>query len=135
MVRSTTRELSEGERAAVYHALCRKWDDCKQKLHHGAINVVATQFGLSRKTVSRYWARTQEAESPNEVSARIKSRKAGNVGRKRVDLSDLHENLKALPHRRRRNYRTAAFELNLAHSRCQTWRYLPCERQPSARPV
>ena len=99
---------------AIYHALLAEWNG--EGFPYGALNAIATKFGVSRWTVRRYWRMGQDAESPKEVSEAIKSQKKGRVGRKRIPPEVISKALKALPKRRRRTIRHAAQATGISYT-------------------
>ena len=103
---SSSWEVSESHRFAIYHALLAQWTG--KGFPYGAINEIANKFGVSRWTVRRYWKLGQDAEGPEHVAEAIKTRKKGRVGRKRISPDVLKRALKALPKRRRRTFRHVA---------------------------
>lgn len=93
--RSKTQQLTLNQRNGILQRLLqyRKGD----KLQHGAINVVAADFQVSRITVSKIWHIAKRQYSAGQKFADVSSRKKKNCGRKRKDYSDNLAKMKDIP--------------------------------------
>lgn len=100
------REHSEAKRFEIYSDLKAVWDG--EKHEWGAKGKIAKKHKVSRWTVMDYWKLGHEASEPEEAWQNLKPKKKGNVGRKKLDKSEVISALESLPIRNRRTYRHAA---------------------------
>lgn len=87
------KDLTNSEREAVYHRLLQL--SINGKLPRGSITQTAAQFDVSRDTIHRIWKRGQESTSSPSFPANVSNRKH-NSGRKRKEISDLQDRIKAI---------------------------------------
>ena len=66
-------------------------------MQHGAINIVAADFEVSRLTVSKIWHIAKKQYSEGKISADVSSNKKKKCGRKRKDYSENLANMKNIP--------------------------------------
>lgn len=100
--------LTNETRQSILEALLRRFKD--NKLPRGAIQDIAEQFNVYRKTVGRIWSRAKECYAKGMNFADVRSRIKGNSGRKRKDRNQIREKISEVPLHKRTTLRTVAFE-------------------------
>lgn len=117
MVVPTARENTDEKRFQIYSNLKAVWDG--EKLPYGVKGEIAKKHKVSRWTVSKYWKLGIDVSEPEDAWKKLRSKKKGNVGRKKLDADQVISELKSLPIRQRRTYRHAA--KSTTFSRCGLW--------------
>ena len=92
------KNLKEDERRAVIDELL---EGNSGELAHGDIKRVAQQFGCSTKQVSAVWRQYKSQKDAGIAAPSLRSKRAGNYGRKGVDVEALREKLKQIPMKNR----------------------------------
>lgn len=83
------------------------------ELQHGTINTAASQFQVTRATISNLWKRAKSSKNNGDICMIVDSRKAGNVGRKKIDYSNRIQAMKDVPLEDRQNIRTLSYAINV----------------------
>lgn len=108
---TSERNLTDETRQSILESLLRLSED--DKLPRGAIQRVADQFKVFRKTVGRIWSRAKECYAKGMKSADVSSRIKGNSGRKRKNRDEIQEKIAAVPLSKRTTLRSIAAETQL----------------------
>jgi len=96
---SKSKQLALNQRNGILQKLLRYKK--VEKLQHGAINIVATDFEVSRLTVSKIWHTAKKQYNEVQISADVLSNKKKKCGRKRKVYSENLANMKNIPMNRR----------------------------------
>ena len=96
---TVSRKNLKDERRAVIDELLEGSNS--GKLAHGDIKRVAQQFGCSTKQVSAVWRQYKSQKDAGIAAPSLRSKRAGNYGRKGVDVEALREKLKQIPMKNR----------------------------------
>ena len=111
---SKSKQLALNQRNGILQKLLRYKK--VEKLQHGAINIVATDFEVSRLTVSKIWHIAKKQYSEGQISADVSSNKKKKCGRKRKDYSKNLANMKNIPMNRRGSIRCLSAAINIPKS-------------------
>lgn len=109
-----SKELTDDQRLAVYHALLTKFEN--GKLLRGAKTEISLSFSISVPTVTSIWERGKDAPNPLVVAMAIKNRKKGNNGRKCIPTETIEAAFRASPVKARRTYRSTEFATGISMS-------------------
>ena len=104
------RRLSNLERNQIVHALSINYNN--QKLKKGMINKIASDYGVSRVTISKLWQKVLQSTRKGEVPNVQTNYKGGSQG----ILLDL-EKVRSIPLHLRTNVRTLACQLGASKSK------------------
>ena len=100
------KHLTHEQALAVYHFLLEKTID--GQLAYGAVQQAMEKFNISRSTVQRLRNRAASSDEPVGVSAALKSRMKGTVGRKPIADGVTKARLSSTPLRFRGAMRSTA---------------------------
>ena len=76
-VPTESRNLTDDERRAVYDMMLKSLVNGKPK--YGSQTVVATHFGISKRTVARIWKRGAASFADGAVAANVSSKMKGAI--------------------------------------------------------
>ena len=111
--KATRKNLKDEIRALIEELLK---GSTRGKLAKGDIQRVAQMFGCSRYQVSAVWKRYKQQKDAGVVAVDLRSKRAGNSGRKEIDLAATREKLLQIPLKTRTSQRSVAAELKIPHT-------------------